>query len=415
MTTRRGLGLMAVAVAFYLGARLFGTFELYLMAYGLGLLLVGSWLWAVLSGRGVTVRIHVDPPSVVAGDSLEMHVEVENRSVLPAMGCEVTLGLSEMGARDATMISGTLSPRKTWRGTRLSEPVWRGVYDLEPPACTLCDPLGLTRVRKAVGARPQVVVVPRVPRVDGLSPVTAGLVGAGGLRGSGGRGAGEFRAIRPHQPGEPLSRIHWPSTARTGSLMLRELEDAPRADGMVVLDGTGSAVIGRRPGDTFELQVELAAGLADGVLRHGKPVMVLVHGARDEFLNLEPVPADRQRLLQSLAGVSPAAAQPVGEAIARAMAHGSRALSVVVVSAGHDPGLLASLQHLARTRVGVFLIHVSASSFLGLQQALEEEKRFLVRLQSVGIPVLHVRKGDDPGAVLSDIRAAGTGAWEKAG
>ena len=35
--------------------------------------------------------------------------------------------------------------------------------------------------------------------------------------------ASEFRGIRPHEPGEPLNRVDWKSTAKTGSLMLREI------------------------------------------------------------------------------------------------------------------------------------------------------------------------------------------------
>ncbi len=52
MLTRRGFGVLALAVAFYAGARLFGTFELYLMAFGFLMLVGGAWLWTLLSARG---------------------------------------------------------------------------------------------------------------------------------------------------------------------------------------------------------------------------------------------------------------------------------------------------------------------------------------------------------------------------
>lgn len=401
MPTKRGFSLLALAAAFYLGGRLFGTYELYLLALSLTVFLAAGWLWTLLSGRKAVVEVRVDPPTAVAGDSLEVRVGVRNGSLLPLMGCEVVVSLRASGAEDVVVESPLVLPRRTWTTAHLSQPVWRGVYELEQPVYVLTDPLGLAQVKRRVEARPQVVVVPRIARVEGFNAAAGRLLGIGDLGGRGSRGGGEFRSIRPHQPGEPLSRIHWPSTARLNALMLRELEDAPRANGMVVLDGWQGAVVGEYPTDTFEKQVELVGALADGVLRKGRPVMVLAHGAHDLFLNLEPIPADRQRLLQALAGVTASAVQPVGEAIARAMTYGARVLSVAVVSAGHDPGLAASLQHLVRSRVGVVLVHVSAASYLGLARPTEEENRFLLRVQSLGVPIVIVGKDDDPGAVLS--------------
>ena len=401
MLTRRGFGVLALAVAFYAGARLFGTFELYLMAFGFLTLVGGAWLWTLLSARGMTAALRLNPPMLVAGDALEATISVSNRSLLPSLGCGLRLSLEQMGADYLVVESPVLLPRRSWNGVRTSNAVWRGVYDLEPPVFAISDPLGVARVRRVGSDRLRVVVVPRIPQVRHFNTAAAHLLGVGGLGGGSGRGAGEFRSIRPHQPGEPLNRIHWPSTARANALMLREMEDAPRADCMVVLDGWRASVVGERPHNTFEKQVELVGALADGLLCKGRPVLMLAHGARDEYLNLEPTPGGRRRLRLALAGVSATAAQPVGEVLARAVTHGPRVLSVAIVSAGHDPGLMASLQHLARSRVGVVLVHVSASSYLGRGGLLEEESRFLVRLQGMGISLVLVGRDDDPAMVLS--------------
>lgn len=36
---------------------------------------------------------------------------------------------------------------------------------------------------------------------------------------------GDARSVRPYQPGDPRRRVHWPSTAHAGRLMVRELEE----------------------------------------------------------------------------------------------------------------------------------------------------------------------------------------------
>ena len=48
-----------------------------------------------------------------------------------------------------------------------------------------------------------------------------------------------------YAPGEPLRAVHWPSTARRGRLMVKELDDAPREDLALVLDQDAAGSPGR--------------------------------------------------------------------------------------------------------------------------------------------------------------------------
>ena len=176
MLTRRGFGVLALAVAFYAGARLFGTFELYLMAFGFLTLVGGAWLWTLLSARGMTAALRLNPPMLVAGDALEATISVSNRSLLPSLGCGLRLSLEQMGADDLVVESPVLLPRRSWSGVRTSNAVWRGVYDLEPPVFAVSDPLGVARVRRVGSDRLRVVVVPRIPQVRHFNTAAAHLL-----------------------------------------------------------------------------------------------------------------------------------------------------------------------------------------------------------------------------------------------
>ena len=55
----------------------------------------------------------------------------------------------------------------------------------------------------------------------------------------------ELHGVREHEEGESLRRVHWPSTAKRGELMVKELEDAPRDEVAIVLD---AARAGQPPG-----------------------------------------------------------------------------------------------------------------------------------------------------------------------
>ena len=85
------------------------------------------------------------------------------------------------------------------------------------------------------------------------SPELGTLFTETGARGEGGRRAHvrlpsglELHGVREYVEGEPLRAVHWPTSARRGTLMVRELEDAPRDSVAIVLDVERRRSPGRR-------------------------------------------------------------------------------------------------------------------------------------------------------------------------
>ena len=67
-----------------------------------------------------------------------------------------------------------------------------------------------------------------------------------------------FISMREYVPGDDPRMIHWPTTARTGTLMIREHVEVRRPEYTIVLD-TARAV---GTPDDFEEAVDVAASLA---------------------------------------------------------------------------------------------------------------------------------------------------------
>src|SRR5205823_1768934 len=76
----------------------------------------------------------------------------------------------------------------------------------------------------------------------------------------------ELHSVREHVEGESLRRVHWPSTARRGRLMVREVEDSPRDEIAVLLDADPRAVCG----ESFDLQVRAAASILAGYVSRSR-------------------------------------------------------------------------------------------------------------------------------------------------
>lgn len=88
------------------------------------------------------------------------------------------------------------------------------------------------------------------------------------------RGRGhDLYDLRPYRTGDDPRLIHWRTSARAGTLLVRELEDDTSRDTRIVLTGTGAGVPGR-----LEAALEEAASLAVHLLGSGAAVEVVGPG-----------------------------------------------------------------------------------------------------------------------------------------
>ena len=127
----------------------------------------------------------------------------------------------------------------------------------------LTDPLGLERIEQTDRrARSSVLIRPRIPVLTSVFSAH-GARDAGAARSRFRRPTGfEIHAVRDYAPGEPLRAVHWPSTARRGRLMVKELDDAPRDDLAIVLDQDPDGVAGPIGHSSFDAAVRAAGALA---------------------------------------------------------------------------------------------------------------------------------------------------------
>ena len=118
-------------------------------------------------------------------------------------------------------------------------PQTRGRYRLGPLTVDVSDPFALTRQRMEFDELDDLLVTPEIEDLfsapdPGLGP-NWGATRARQLF----RTGEEYYTMRQYQLGDDLRRIHWPSVARTGDLMIRQDESSRRASGLVFLDNRG--------------------------------------------------------------------------------------------------------------------------------------------------------------------------------
>src|SRR5690606_29362500 len=119
-----------------------------------------------------------------------------------------------------------------------------------------------------------------VPAVTALEPlpIRSGTAGGSARSRSSRQGPGSDDVIARHYaPGDSMRRIHWRATAHRGDLMVRQEEEEPSPDALVVLDRAADrwAASGDEPDPAFEAAVSLCASAALRLVQDGCAVDVV--------------------------------------------------------------------------------------------------------------------------------------------
>lgn len=221
----------------------------------------------------------------------------------------------------------------------------RGLLRVGPLTLSRRGLAGLAHARTVVGDVVEVRVVPRVLPVRGLpGGVRRGHVGADERVE---RGGTDLVGLREYVPGDDLRRLHWATSARTGTLMIREDADPARPHLAVVLDDHAGSYA--EVGD-LEDAVEVAASLVTVAIAEGHPVrLVSSSGAVDVELPAGAVDADASVVLAALADLKAA------DGVAASRTLPIRDLDVVAVVCGARADLPALMLEAGRASVGVVL------------------------------------------------------------
>lgn len=366
--TVRGYALLGLALVTYLAGRVLGTWELYLFAFGFLAAVVISWATVLTTGRRMKATRTLTPERPVAGDEPEIAFYLKNASLLPGPEHTLRSPLAGLSSESVELEVDGIAPRGEKILKAHAGRVNRGVHVVPAAEALIEDALGITRVVHKITDPLTVTVFPRIAHLEScaLYPESGLRQEWSGHHGLATFGASEFKGVRPHQPGEPLSHIDWKSTARTGILMLREMEEPAGADVTLLLDGSAHALVGDAPDSNFELAVRAAGSIADYVLRMNRGVTLLCHERSWRHVQLTADGGGHRALMQALAETQPNASAPLVSALRHLRTDGPHLLrtqTVTVVSISLDRQLARALVQLREDGVSLSFLYVVADSF----------------------------------------------------
>ncbi|MGF1633183.1 MAG: DUF58 domain-containing protein [Phycisphaerae bacterium] len=231
--------------------------------------------WPRLALLGCRVRLTVAPSRPREGDAVVLRLTGRRWLPVPLPGVRLECGRVESGL----FAVGLSLPAAV--KLDLAVPFTPSHFGVVPPdtlrlACGF--PFGVWAVRVPVGHEAVVVWPAKRPG----RAVSASLGEAASAAASRGSDGPETCGVRPWRRGDRLRQVHWPSSARTDQLIVRETRRETEPLAVVRLDTTGEQDVVR-----WREAVRQAAGDAEAHTRQGRRVCLVVaggHGKPQEWL-----------------------------------------------------------------------------------------------------------------------------------
>ena len=312
--SRQGLALLALITA--LAATFLATDVTYL-AGALLLVGLGAHAWSALAFGRVTYSRRTSRSRAFCGDQLALESVLANPRPLPLPWIEVWEQLPTQLAPEGSSERSFAQPERVWVSRGLA--LWpyqrlrwrrqlvcqrRGVFGLGPAVLRSGDPFGFFERAQAWRDDQQLLVFPRVvplrrlalalrhPSVDvasAASPIADPTRTA---------------AVRDYRPDDARRLIHWPTTARRGSLQVRVLEPATSLHVSLLLDVRGFT-FGAYHDELLELTLSALASVAVYLQGQGAPVALLANTSVPLVIAPGASVPHLQHLLESLARLEP--------------------------------------------------------------------------------------------------------------
>lgn len=265
MLTVRGWALLGAGLAITLLWYLLGDPELLLAGAFLSLVSLLALVYVRYHRPNLTIGRRLASTTVHNGDTTSVTLVLSNRGDRPVRN--VTVSDEVQGLGMATFEIAGLMPAQSASATYRVTCRPRGIYEVGPAAATTMDPLGIAELPARPGPVDRIVVYPTVEELSGF-PMTRGQDPAfnASRPEHSQRGGEDFYTLREYQRGDDLRRIHWPSSAKTDELMIRQLETPWQSRALVLLDVRPSVY---ESSDAFETAVSGAASVITHLIRSG--------------------------------------------------------------------------------------------------------------------------------------------------
>lgn len=331
MLSPTGWGVALAGVVLTAAGYAFGYAEAAALGVTALLAVVVAVVWTVPRPR-LSAGRRIAPRKVGRGDPADGIVTLTNSGTRTRRGLRAT---DVCGEQPLVVEVPVLAPGATHEVPYALPTTRRGRIPVGPLKLHRTDPLGLSRRVIDYGEADTFVVRPKICLLPVLPSGTAHHL-EGPTSDTADDGSLTFHALREYVLGDDLRRVHWRSSARTGTLMVRQMVDVSLPHTTLVLDTRPAAY---RTGEDFELAVDCAASVGYAAARSNFPVDL--RSQAGAVLRTDGSGDDAEALLDRLALVGHSGERSAAGAFDGLDTHRGGGSLIVVTGTGDTEGLSA--------------------------------------------------------------------------
>lgn len=410
--------LIALIIAVYFSPQQ-TAFVIFRVIFLLLALIVIGFLWALTALMGIEFTRNSRVFRQQVGQFFEERVELYNRSPIGRLWIEIK-DLSALPIKPDPRVISNVSPRQKRSYITRTLLIKRGAFVLGPNLLISGDPFGLFVRQKLVSNQNKLVVIPFTVDLD-YFPEPTGKLSGGQMRRLKTSEITPYAAgVREYAPGDPLNRIHWRSTARKERLIVKEFEQDPQADVLILLDAQKALHYSRPmieiqpagenvwlkkrreirlPEDTFDYCVSSAASIAKYYLSNGRAVGLLCAAQSLSMLPFERGERQLSKILDLLAYIQPEGTLSLLGVIESRLNLIPRGSTVVIVTTSGSEDVIIFQDVLLRRDLRPIFVFIDPRGF-GAEYSVQDTIEKL-RIESLSIKTVH--NGDNLKAALERI------------
>ncbi len=350
-----------------------------------------SWIWAQQMAAHVKAERKLRFAAVQVGDELEETIRLQNTGWLPALWAQLEdhSDFPLYSIRSVRGVDGQSAV--TWRNRSICQQ--RGVFSLGPWVLNTGDPFGMFQVRREYLQGQQIFVYPPLAAIShtlipqgkqqgDLHPLNLPLAAESILA----------THTRPYQPGDPLRRLHWRTTARRNQPYVK-LFDPQAVSRIWLLPDLQAAVhIQAENVSSEETMILLLAALAGQLLGAQRAVGLYAAGEKPVVVVPQSGPGYLWDILAALTPLHADQPEDFSQVLTQAGSLIAKQDLIVVVTPNLSPQWMRTLAGMTRSAAGsqAWALVLDPAAFGARQSA----QAALPVLAGLGIPARVVRPED---------------------
>jgi len=391
-----GLALVTAGAAFRPGQGDNKIFLRLLITWVIIILL--GFLWTAFSLAGVRIHRHARILRQQVGQTFVERYDIINQSPIPKIWIKLIDQCNISTSEGSRMITN-LRRRESRSFNTFSMLKYRGMFQLGPTTITSGDVLGLFSISRKFEPDAKLLVLPYMENLKNFPAPFGILPGGRALRLKTTEVTPYSAGVREYISGDPLRRIHWPSSARKDKLIVKEFEKDPLAEVWIFLDasknihvenlfedknkGIGSIIWAdqrrkfKLPPSTFEYSVCIAASIARYYINQKREVGLSTCGTTHLILTADRGERQMAKILDNLALLTSEGTMPLFMLVTSHLPSLIKGSTAIIITASSGEDVIMTCNSLLSHGISPVVILVDAGTFGGRSGSEELEERLV--------------------------------------